>query len=162
MFGFLKGSRPSSRANSRASSPAPRGVKLQINVPSYGGVFMTGMGAEGDADADAEDGAQFLDRELSGELEIDVPRGMGRRRCRAIRLTLKNVARLNMGDGRGWEEDVLFERTLEMKGAIILEEGLQRYDGVGSHLTTGSTSPSWCRLPWRVMMSTQRAASIPT
>lgn len=84
---------------------------------------MTAIQAEGEGEAEPR---QFQDRELNGELEIDVPRGMGRRRCRAIRLTLKNVARLFMGEQRGWEEDVLFERTLEVKGAIILEEGLSR------------------------------------
>lgn len=69
---------------------------------------------------------EFLERELSGELEIDVPRGMGTKRCRAIRMTLRNICRLNMGHIRGWEEDLLFERTIEVKGAIILEEGVQR------------------------------------
>lgn len=69
---------------------------------------------------------ELQDSELSGELEVDVPRGMGRRRCRAIRMTLKNTCRLNMGPARMWEEDVLFERTIEVKGAIILQEGVQR------------------------------------
>ncbi|TXT16037.1 hypothetical protein VHUM_00540 [Vanrija humicola] len=52
---------------------------------------------------------------------------MGPRRCRAIRVTLKSVCKLNMGPDRGWEEDVLFERQVEVKGAIILHEGVQRF-----------------------------------
>ncbi|BEI98873.1 hypothetical protein CcaverHIS631_0311720 [Cutaneotrichosporon cavernicola] len=125
MFGFL---RNQSRAGSRTSSPSRRGPRIYINVPSYGGVFMTRPAPDADhgsvstlADIDTRG------RELHGEVEIDLPRGTGRRRCRAVRVTLRNVSRLHMGDERGWEEDVLFERTLEVKGAIILEEGVTRF-----------------------------------
>jgi hypothetical protein len=35
-----------------------------------------------------------------------------------------------MGQGRGWEEDVIFERKVEMMGGnsdgILLDEGVQR------------------------------------
>lgn len=70
--------------------------------------------------------AQFVDRELSGEIEIAIRRGNGPVRCKAIRATVRSLCRLYMGEQRGWEEDVLFERSVEMTGAIILEEGLQR------------------------------------
>lgn len=132
MLRFLGGggARSSSRAgSSRAGSPS-RGhkrIRIQLNVPNYGGVFMTRQRH------DVQDGPNgelnppdFMEQELSGELEIEVPKGMGRKRCRAIRLTLRNVCRLNMGPIRGWEEDDLFQRTIEVKGAIILEEGVQR------------------------------------
>lgn len=126
MFGFL---RNQSRTGSRASSPSRRGPRIYINVPSHGGVFMTRPAPDQEhgqatsvADLERGDGA----RELNGEVEIDIPRGTGRRRCRAVRVTLRNVSRLFMGPERGWEEDVLFERSLEVKGAIILEEGVSR------------------------------------
>lgn len=121
MFGFLKNQ---ARGASRTASPSRKGPRIYINVPSYGGVFMTRVAHDSDGSAGySEDHAG---RELSGEIEIDLPRGTGRRRCRAIRVRLCNVSRLYMGPDRGWEEDVLFERTLEVKGAIILEEGVSR------------------------------------
>jgi len=132
MFRFLGGGTRSSSRNpsSRTSSPSrsQKHVRIQLNVPNYGGVFMTRnrVDVQNEADAESVQPPEFKEAELSGELEIDVPKGMGRRRCRAIRLTLRNVCRLNMGPIRGWEEDNLFERTIEVKGAIILEEGVQR------------------------------------
>jgi hypothetical protein len=133
MLRFLGGG---ARSSSRSGSPsrAPKRVRIQINVPSYGGVFMTKRRVDADVEAaniddtgvDPDGPVMYIERELRGELEIDVPKGMGQKRCRAIRLTLRNICRLNMGPVRGWEEDVLFERTIEVKGAIILEEGVQR------------------------------------
>lgn len=121
MFAFLRNQQ---RGASRTASPSRRSTpRIYINVPSYGGVFMTRAADAADTDQRTVDHAG---RELSGEIEIDIPRGSGRRRCRAIRVTLRNVAKLYMGPDRGWEEDVLFERTLEVKGAIILEEGVSR------------------------------------
>ncbi|RSH94654.1 hypothetical protein EHS25_004459 [Saitozyma podzolica] len=38
------------------------------------------------------------------------------------------VRRLNLGPMRGWEDDVLFERKVEIRGRIVLEEGKQRFD----------------------------------
>ncbi|GMK53466.1 hypothetical protein CspeluHIS016_0100520 [Cutaneotrichosporon spelunceum] len=125
MFGFL---RNQSRAGSRTSSPSRRGPRIYINVPSYGGVFMTRTAPDADQGAIAcPADIDTRGRELHGEVEIDLPRGSGRRRCRAVRVTLRNVSRIHMGEERGWEEDVLFERTLEVKGAIVLDEGVTRF-----------------------------------
>jgi hypothetical protein len=68
-------------------------------------------------------------QELSGDIEIDVPEGSGRLRCNAITVALKSVSRLNLGPMRGWEDDVLFERKVEIRGRIVLEEGKQRCVG---------------------------------
>lgn len=123
MFGFLKNQ---ARGASRTASPSRRGPRIYINVPSYGGVFMTRVAQDSEGSDATQRDVDHAGRELSGEIEIDLPRGTGRRRCRAVRVRLRNVSRLYMGPERGWEEDVLFERTLEVKGAIILEEGVSR------------------------------------
>ncbi|TXT14018.1 uncharacterized protein COLE_00211 [Cutaneotrichosporon oleaginosum] len=126
MFGFL---RNQSRGGSRTTSPSRRGPRIYINVPSYGGVFMTRPAPDQDhGQVSTPADIDHRGRELHGEVEIDLPRGTGRRRCRAVRVTLRNVSRLYMGQERGWEEDVLFERALEVKGAIILEEGVTRFN----------------------------------
>lgn len=69
------------------------------------------------------------DQLLSGMLEIQVPAGASRR-CRSVRVGVRTKSRLNMGQGRGWEEDVIFERKVEMMGGnsdgILLDEGVQR------------------------------------
>lgn len=124
-----------SSSGSRTASPSfkSKNVRLTINIPSYGCVFMNcDPGGSGVLPNDAYmvppgDPDYTIGRDLSGELEVEVPRGMGPRRCRAIRVTLKSVCKLNMGPERGWEEDVLFERQVEVKGAIILHEGVQRW-----------------------------------
>jgi hypothetical protein len=88
--------------------------------------------------------------ELRGELEINIPHdhshthqqrsghsgwnsaghGSGGKRCKAIRVGYRTIARLNMGPERGWEEDVIFERDIgDMAGSaegIWLEEGITR------------------------------------
>lgn len=70
------------------------------------------------------------DQLLSGILEIHVPRN-GQRRCKSVRVGVRTKSRLNMGGSRGWEEDTIFERKVEMMGGnadgILLDEGIQRY-----------------------------------
>jgi hypothetical protein len=52
-----------------------------------------------------------------------------RRRCQAISVGVQSVCRLNMGEKRGWEEDGVFERGVEVEGGdeegIWLEKGSQ-------------------------------------
>jgi hypothetical protein len=132
----LFSSRPNSRASSRPSSrngnkpslgtvlKTHKDVSVRLLLNSHGAVIMTQNRIDtGPADVSA---AQYADGQLTGEVEINVARGSGRKRCRAIRIRLQQVARLHMGKERGWERDVLFERTIENRGAIILEEGVQR------------------------------------
>lgn len=117
-------------ADPKPSPSSKKGpVSIQLNIPAYGGVFMTShqsLTSDSTDPASTSQQAQFVDRELSGEIEIAIRRGNGPVRCKAIRATVRSLCRLYMGEQRGWEEDVLFERSVEMTGAIILEEGLQR------------------------------------
>jgi len=119
----LFGSRPSSRNGTKTSKK--KDVTARLLVSNNGVVLMT----QHRIDSGQHDGGttpEYADAKLSGELEIRVERGSGKKRCRAIRIRLVQVARLHMGKERGWEKDVLFERTIENRGAIVLEEGVQR------------------------------------
>lgn len=73
--------------------------------------------------------SQTREYELPGTLEIGMPPHMGKRRVRAIRIGMTATTRLDMGKGRGWEEDIIFSRMIEIKGAdgagIVLEPGVQ-------------------------------------
>jgi len=70
------------------------------------------------------------DRESRGELEVEIPPGMGRVRVKAIRVGMRTETELTLGEGRVKEKDVIFERKVEVRGGnaegIILEEGVQR------------------------------------
>jgi hypothetical protein len=52
-----------------------------------------------------------------------------RKRCQAISVGVQSVCRLHMGVQRGWEEDGVFERGVEVLGGdsdgIWLEKGSQ-------------------------------------
>lgn len=68
------------------------------------------------------------DTVLSGAIEVVMRE---RRRVQAISVGVQSVARLNMGPSRGWEEDGIFERGVEVLGGgdsegIWLEKGSQR------------------------------------
>ena len=69
--------------------------------------------------------------ELSGSLEISMPRHLGKRRVKAIRIGMSGTTRLDMGKSRGWEEDEIFKRKIEIRGSddagLILEPGTQLY-----------------------------------
>jgi hypothetical protein len=69
------------------------------------------------------------DHLFRGALELIVPPGKGMR-CKAIRTVFRTTTRLFMGPGRGWEEDVIFERKTELIGGsdegIELSVGAQR------------------------------------
>lgn len=65
---------------------------------------------------------------LTGTLEVNMKE---RRRVRAISVGVQSVCRLNMLGTRGWEEDGIFERGVEVLGGddeegIWLEKGSQR------------------------------------
>jgi hypothetical protein len=128
-----------SPATGVSASPSPTrrakedDVRLALRVEGYGTVFIPPPddplwpAAISDRPRD--------DHLLRGELDAYIPPG-GRRRCKAIRVGVQTLARLNMGPTRGWEEDVIFERKCEMLSGtsegLWLEEGIQRYGGNGN------------------------------
>lgn len=115
-------SRPGSRASQRNHKDK---VSVRILLGNNGAVMMSTHRVDS-GPHNGIDEPQYANSELSGEIEIRVPRGSGRQRCRCIRVMLRQVTRLHMGEKRGWERDTLFERMIENRGAIILEEGVQR------------------------------------
>lgn len=96
---------PPSRQNSHSGTSTPRGEEYVV-PPS-----------------------QIHEYELAGTLEITMPPHLGKRRVKAIRIGMDATTRLDMGKTRGWEEDTIFKRKLEIRGAdragIILEPGTQ-------------------------------------
>lgn len=66
------------------------------------------------------------DTVISGYLEVTMRE---RRRCTAISVGVQSVCRLNMGTKRGWEEDGIFERGVEILSGdaegIWLDKGSQ-------------------------------------
>ena len=70
------------------------------------------------------------DQILQGQFEISLPRGSGRKRCKAIRVGMRTMTKLDIGVGRMGEEDVIFERKVEeiagISEALWLDEGTQR------------------------------------
>jgi hypothetical protein len=69
--------------------------------------------------------------EISGTIEINMPPHLGPRRVKAIRVGLSAKTKLHMGKQRGWEEDEIFHRKMEMKGpegnGVVLDPGSQVY-----------------------------------
>ena len=93
MFRMLSPSRASRSTKSDS-------VTVDIRVPSYGSVFMPFPDPLGNTETPR------VDKELSGDLEIFVPKDLGRIKCKAIRVGVRTTCRLDMGRG-GPEEDVL-------------------------------------------------------
>lgn len=95
---------------------------LKLHVTNWGVIILPAI-EEGSANLDQPRD----DHMLHGELEVRVA---GPRRCRRIRVGLRSIIRLDMGQGRKLEEDVLFERKVEIIGAsadgIWLAPGSQR------------------------------------
>lgn len=108
-------------------SPSLISADSQIRMPTHGMVFMKPPDDPLWPHARSPD-LPREDEVISGVLEIRVPLG-GRRRCRSIRVGWRTKCKLDMGAGRGWEEDTIFERKAEILGGnsegIVLEEGLR-------------------------------------
>ena len=147
-------SRPSSpspsgsRASSRTRKAKALQPRLEIHLPSYGSLFMPQTQAEIPETEEAGPSRPRKDIANRGELVVEIPIGMGRRKIKFIRVGTRSFVELDMGPGRGWEKDIIFDRkveigadgqctgkgtlekvrvTLESDGeGIILEEGITR------------------------------------
>lgn len=102
-----------------ATSPTPT---LTLHVPAYGVLYLNRPSQSTSSWAESS-----TSNTLRGELEINVPSG-NRKRCRSIKVGLKTVCRLLIGDK--WEEDIIFERdSVHQAGSgegIWLEEGVTK------------------------------------
>ncbi|CAK9786974.1 unnamed protein product [Cutaneotrichosporon oleaginosum] len=104
-----------------ALSPLPSDAPvLKLHVTNWGVLILPAPENVGEDPRD--------DTLLHGELDVRVS---GPRRCKRIRVGLRSIIRLDMGGGRKIEEDVLFERKVEIIGAstdgIWLAPGSQRF-----------------------------------
>lgn len=141
---FLSPSRRSTAASpSPSTSRRPRDdrqqPKLDLRLPSYGSVFMTPdeshlpdmEGLHLDENGAGPSTRPRMDKEARGELEVELPVGMGRRRVKAIRVGWQTVVELTLSPDRIREKDTIFERKIEIRGGnsegLVLEEGIQRY-----------------------------------
>lgn len=113
-----RGSRDTTGTQSPRESHAP---SLKLHVTNWGVIILPVVEPEHNEDQPRDDHV------LNGELEVRVA---GPRRCKRIRVGLRSIIRLDMGQGRKVEEDVLFERKVEIIGAsadgIWLAPGSQR------------------------------------
>ncbi|WWC71630.1 uncharacterized protein I206_105588 [Kwoniella pini CBS 10737] len=111
----------------RSSSPGTSGKgSMKIHVPAWG-VSLVRPPRHLDLHP-LEAGSTTLeppseDTVLSGSLEVTMKE---RRRVKAISIGVQSVCRLHMGANRGWEEDGIFERGVEVLGPtdIEMEEGI--------------------------------------
>jgi hypothetical protein len=93
---------------------------------------VNGSGAASDNAHTAPPPSNLQELQLSGTLEITMPPHLGRRRVRAIRVGLSARTKLDMGKARGWEEDEIFARRIDLQGqghgasdGVVLEPGQQ-------------------------------------
>jgi hypothetical protein len=121
---FLRVLSPRPAKVSSRSSP----ITLALHVPSYGAIRLNGN-SDPFSELDPNDPHAPRDVPLTGELEVNVPEDLGRQRCKAIRVGVRTVVRLDMGPRRKGEEDTIFERKVEIIAGnaegIWLESGRQ-------------------------------------
>ena len=109
-----------------------RDIQLVLDVPGYGGVHLRRPEPEETRGLEGQHTNAFL----RGILRVSIPIGCGRKRVKGIRVYLRTVSIIDMGTGRHHEEDVLFERGVDIaaegqNGAeddgIWLDEGTQLF-----------------------------------
>lgn len=118
---FLRMLSPSRHTNStRREDPT-----VTLHLPAYGVLYLS-RAAQPFGQQDEGYGSEPFT--LKGWVQVNIPTGSGKRKCRAITVGYRTVCRLAMGPERGWERDVIFEKEehLEDEQGIILEEGSTR------------------------------------
>jgi hypothetical protein len=106
---------------------------LTLHLPGYGSILLPAPLPDNGADD-----RLLRDQVIQGELEVFISQALGQLKCKAIRVGMRGVLMLNMGEGRGWEEDEIFKtevnlgESAELEGSegdehcIWLEVGAQR------------------------------------
>ena len=98
---------------------------LSLNAEAFGCLFLTKINHPfGPQDP----GYVTEPYNLQGWLQVSIPPGRGRCRCKSIKVGVRAVCRLAMGPWRGWEEDIVLnkEEMLEEVDGIWFEEGSTR------------------------------------
>lgn len=120
----------SSRGRSTKRDKQPQ---LSFHVPAYGLLYITHNPSRLESYADLPPENENLAGPSQGqlpvcrgELEVMIPGDMVR--CKSIRISFRTILRLAMGPERGWEEDVIAERSLDMEepDGIVLHAGINR------------------------------------
>lgn len=124
-----RGSSTSRDPKTSRDAKAGASPTLYIHVVNFGIIFLEPPEREGRHPAQGQSDPEPRDDVmLHGELEVRVPSGP--LRCKAVRVGLRTTINLDMGQGRKGEEDILFERKVEIIGAtsdgIYLAQGNQR------------------------------------
>lgn len=117
------------KPGSSSSSKNPYVPSLVLDIPTYGAVFMNTPEDPLLPTLDPSSEKPRNDVVLHGELVITMPAALGRRRVKSIRVGMRSILKLDLKPGRMNEEDVLFERVVE----IAEGESCQCY------LNTGTT-----------------------
>ena len=121
----------SAKASPGPSSPSstPRVYKptLSLHVPGYGAILATLQ--EPNALDTSSDLEPRYDLDIKGELEVRMPSGSGRMRCKSIRVGLRSRLKIAV-KGKKKEEHELSDCKVEIIGGsskgVWLEEGSQR------------------------------------
>lgn len=127
-----RGPSGSSRSGRKDKGKEKELLDLQIHVGNYGIVFLPPPEQHDDPTEmrNANGDQPANDPVLTGELEITLPLNAVPRRCKGIRVGVRTICKLDLGQGRRHEEDILFERKVEIKAptaeGIVLEPGSQR------------------------------------
>lgn len=129
MLRFLTGakgkSQPLLRGSLVTATSSDSQIQLKVIVQNWGVIYLPQPAEEGVDSTEPREDYPF-----GGELEITLPPGSGPKRCKSIRVGLRTMITLDLGHGRRFEEDVLFERKVEIISStadgIWLEEGVQR------------------------------------
>jgi len=128
MLRYLSPGRSGSNTPNSPRTPREGQPVLTLHVPNYGLIIIPAPEAP-DPDGRVSDEPRE-DHMLHGELEVRLG-GTHPRRAKAIRVGFRTIIKLDLGTGRKKEEDVLFERKVEITGAdddgIELSPGSQRY-----------------------------------
>lgn len=100
-----------------------------------------------------------------------MPPHLGQRRVKAIRVGLSAKTKLHMGKQRGWEEDEIFHRKMEMKGedgdGVVLDPGNQVWvihttrakTSYGIDQCIDSHSPYSCPIPYPCMIGSRQPSA---
>jgi hypothetical protein len=127
MLRYLSPGRSVSHTPAGSSRDRDERPVLTLHVPNSGIIIIPAPEAPApDGRVSDEPREDYM---LHGELEVRIG-GNRPRRCKALRVGFRTIIKLDLGSGRRSEEDVLFERKLEIVGAdsegVDLQPGSQR------------------------------------